>query len=219
MLTPVRRTGGRNRDIMTARPLRRRIAKSIGADGNPLRRPMDKFEVAARIVLVIAFLVLAALLTPLTGRLASSSGMAQVRQDASWRQIRAVVRHRAPQQFYGYGSLSAYWVPARWTAPSGARRSGLVPVKAGTPQGAKVDIWVTAAGRFTGRSPMTPGIVGFRRGLTEYATLAALAVLLLGLIGLLRLVMNRRRMAYWEMEWACFGPRWSTRRWPRNSGN
>jgi hypothetical protein len=219
MLTPVRRTGGRNRDIMTARPLRKQIARSIGADGNPLRRPMDKFEIALRIALVIAFLVLAPLLTPLSGRLANTSGMAQVRQDTSWRQVHAVVRERAPQQFYGYGSMSAYWVPASWKTPSGLRRSGLVPVRAGTAEGSTVDVWVDGAGRITGRAPMTPGMAGFRTGLTEYATVVGLAVVTLALIGLVRLLMNRRRMAYWEMEWRCFGPRWSTRRWPRSSGN
>ncbi len=179
---------------------------------------MDKFEIAARIALVIAFLVLTPLLVPLTGRLAGSAGMGQVRQDASWREVPAVVRRSAPQ-FYGYGSLSWYWVPARWTAPSGARRSGLVPVRAGTPQGTRVDLWVTEAGRITGHGPMTPGEVDFRTVLTEYATVVALAVITLALIGLLRLLMNRRRMSYWEMEWACFGPRWSRRRWPRSSGN
>ena len=41
---------------------------------------------------------------------------------------------------------------------------------------------------------------------------AALAVLLLGLAWLVRWLMNRRRLAGWEADWALTGPRWTRRR-------
>jgi hypothetical protein len=68
----------------------------------------------------------------------------------------------------------------------------------------------------TGRQPLTAGIVQARSVLFGIASVAGLAAGLLLLGWLIGLVLNRRRMAYWGIEWACFGPRWTTRRWPRN---
>jgi multisubunit Na+/H+ antiporter MnhG subunit len=219
MLIPVRRTGGRSAGAVSPRRLMRRIARWIGADGNPLRRRVDKVEIWMRILLVLAFLVVAPLITPLVGHNTEASDTRMARQDASWTQVQAIVRRPAPQQFYGYGSLTTYWVRATWTAPSGAPRHGLVPVRAGTTSGTRVAVWVNGRGQVTGRPPMTAGTVRFRTILSEYVTAAGLALVVLGLIGLLRLLLNRRRMTTWGLEWACFGPRWSTRRWPRSSGN
>src|ERR1022692_1850231 len=70
--------------------------------------------------------------------------------------------------------------------------------------------------RCPGRHPMTVGMVKVRTALVEFLTVAGVAIVLLALGGLVRLLLNRRRMAYWGIEWACFGPRWSTRRWPRS---
>jgi hypothetical protein len=67
-----------------------------------------------------------------------------------------------------------------------------------------------------GRHPMTVGMVKVRTVLVEFLTIVGVALALLALGGLVRLLLNRRRMAYWGIEWACFGPRWSTRRWPRS---
>jgi hypothetical protein len=214
MLFPVRRTGARSRSGVK-HPRIRRFARRIGADRNPLRRRVDKFEIAARFALVITFLVAAPLLAPVTGHAAAITGMRQVRQDRSWREVNAVLKVPAPQQFSGYGSLATFWVPARWTMPSGQVRSGQVPTKAGTRAGAKVSIWVTAAGAVTGRRPMTAGMVRVRTLLVQYLTVAGLGLTLLLFGFLLRVLLNRRRMSYWAMEWACFGPRWTTRRWPK----
>jgi len=186
----------------------------VGADGNPLRRRIDKVEIAARIALAAAFLAAAPLLAPVVGHLTQVSGMRLVRQESSWRQVNAVLLRPAPQQYYGYGSMTTFWVPARWRAPDGARRTGQVPTRSGTPAGAVVSIWVNRAGRATGRQPMTTGQVELRVVLAEFVTGAALGAVLLALAGALRLLLNRRRMAYWAVEWACFGPRWTTRRRP-----
>jgi hypothetical protein len=212
----VRRTGGRSPKARKARQIIRRLARWIGADGNPLRRRVDRVEIAARVLLLAAFFSVAPLLVPLAGNLASSYGMRQVRQERSWRMVDAVLRRSAPPQTYGYGSMTTYWVPARWTAPDGAARSGLVPIKAGTTQGSVAHIWVDRTGDVTGRSPMTTGLVSSRAVLARIGTVAGLALALLALAGLLRALLDRRRMTCWAMEWAAFGPRWSARRWPRS---
>lgn len=169
-----------------------------------------------RIVLLLGFVTGALLLAPATHRLAEVSGLQQVHREASWRQVRAVLLRSAPQQIYSYGSMATFWVPGRWQAPSGQARRGLVPAKSGSPAGTKVRVWVTWAGRIMNRHPMTLGSVRVRSVLVEIGSVVALGLVLLVLAVMTRLMLNRRRMLHWGIEWACFGPRWSTRRWPRS---
>jgi hypothetical protein len=197
-------------------PLIKRIARSIGADRNPLRRPIDRFESGIRLMLVLAFVICGPLLAPATAHLSQVAGLAEVQREASWRQVDAVLLHQAPSRFAGYGSMATLWVAGRWRAPSGATRVGMVPTRNGMPAGSKVRIWVNWTGRVTGRQPLTAGVVQARSVLFGIASVAGLAAGLLLLAWLIGLVLNRRRMAYWGIEWACFGPRWTTRRWPRN---
>jgi hypothetical protein len=193
------------------------MAGWIAADGNPLRRRVDKVEAAVRVMLLVAFLVLAPLLAPVAGHLATADGMRQVRQERSWREVRAVLLRSAPQDSYGYGSTASFWVPARWTAPDGTARSGLVPARAGIAAGGSERIWVNQAGQVTGRQPMTAQLVSFRAMLVKLGTAAGLLVLALALMSMLRAMLDRRRMTCWAIEWASFGPRWSARRPPRGS--
>jgi hypothetical protein len=212
----VRRTGDRSSRRAPRVPLRKRITRWIGADRNPLRRPIDRFESVVRIVLVLAFLIGAPLLGPATRHLADVTGFAQVHREVSWRQVQAVLERPAPRQFYGYGSMATFWVPGRWQGPSGVNKHGLVPAKSGAPAGSKVRVWVDGAGRVMNRHPMTVGMVRTRAILVEIGSIVGLALVLLLFAGMTRMMLNRRRMLNWGIEWACFGPRWSTRRWPRS---
>jgi hypothetical protein len=63
---------------------------------------------------------------------------------------------------------------------------------------------------------MSVGMVQARSVLVGVGSVAGLAGALLVLGWLIKVMLNRRRMAYWGIEWACFGPRWTTRRWPRS---
>ena len=198
------------------RPLVRRAAGWIGADRNPLRRPIDRFEGGLRLVLLIGFLIAMPLIAPAAGHFSYVAGLRQVRQDASWRQVSAVLMQPAPSRYPGYGSLAAYWVAARWRAPSGATKSGLVPITTGAAKGDRVIIWVDRNGRMMGRRPMTRSMVQARAVLAAVGSVAGLGAMLVLAAGLVRLLLNRRRLASWGIEWACFGPRWSTRRWPRS---
>jgi hypothetical protein len=197
-------------------PLIRRIARSIGADRNPLRRPIDRFECAIRLLLVLAFVTCGPLVAPVTGHLSEVAGLREVQREASWRQVDAVLLRPAPAHLSGYGSMATFWVAGRWRSPSGATREGMVPTRTGVPAGTKIRIWVDWSGRVTGRQPLTAGMVQSRAVLFEIGSVAGLAGALLVLAWLIKVMLNRRRMAYWGIEWACFGPRWTTRRWPRN---
>lgn len=195
--------------LQPRRPLARWVVRWLGADGNPLRRRTDRMESAVRLALLLVFLACGPLLASLTGSWTQAAGLHQVRQQQSWRQVRAVLLRPAPQPHYAYGSMISYWVPGRWRAPSGANRLGEIPVAAGVPAGASVRVWVTGAGRVTGRQPLTTRVVVRRVILAELATLAGLAIALLIVAGLVRWQLNRRRMANWAIEWAAFGPRWT----------
>jgi hypothetical protein len=189
----------------------RRMACWAGMDGNPLRRGLDRTERVMWLLLAVAFLVAAPILAPMAGHAARSAGQTEVRTQSSWREVNAVLVRHAPQQFYGYNSQMTVWVPGRWHAPSGGDKTGLVPAKPGTPAGTAVKIWVNGAGQMTGRQPLTSSVVGVRVAAVESLAVSLLAVLALLLAWLVRWVTDRRRMTYWAIEWACFGPRWSAR--------
>jgi hypothetical protein len=177
---------------------------------------MDKFEGVLRLAFALGFLIAAPLVAPATAHLTQVAGLRQVQQEASWRQVSAVLLRSSPPRFYGYGAMTSYLVAGRWQAPSGATRTGMVPTGTGEPAGARISIWVDWNGRMTGRRPMTASMVRVRTALTGIGSVVGLGAALVALAGLVRLLLNRRRMTYWGIEWACFGPRWSTRRWPRS---
>jgi hypothetical protein len=197
---------------MQFRLLIRRIAGWLGADGNPLRRRSDRFEGAVRLTLVLAFVIAAPMLAPAVGKLTDVSGMREVHAEQSWRQVDAIVVRSAPQQFDGYGAAATVWLRGRWQAPSGAIRYGLVPTQAGAQKGTAVPIWVDRRGQITGRHPLTADLVTLRVVVLEMLTLLGLAAAMLVLAWLVRWMLDRRRMAYWGIEWTYFGPRWTSRR-------
>ncbi|HET9896088.1 MAG TPA: hypothetical protein VFQ44_14265 [Streptosporangiaceae bacterium] len=180
-------------------------------DGNPLRRGLDRTERALWVMLVLGFLAAAPVVAPFAGHFARSAGLTEVKAQRSWREVDAVLLRRAPRQYYGYNSVMTVWVPGQWHAPSGGTRSGLVPTQSGMPAGANVPIWVNRSGQLTGKRPMTTGVVGVRVAAVESLAVTSLAVVTLLLAWLVRWIMDRRRLTYWGIEWACFGPRWSAR--------
>ncbi len=190
-------------------PLSGRLARWLGADGNPMRRRTDRVESAVKVVLLLVFLASGPLLASMTGSWVEQAGMHEMRQQQSWQQVNAVLLQPAPRPFDTYGSTASYWVAARWQAPSGKQQVGEVLTQAGAPAGTSVRIWVNQAGQLTGRQPMTMRVVVIRMVLAEILALGGLATALLFVSGLIRWQLNRRRMAYWAMEWAAFGPRWT----------
>lgn len=177
---------------------------------------MDKFESGLRLVLLLAFVLGTVLLAPAAGRLATSAGLRQVRQESSWHEVSAVLLRPPPPHYYRYGAISSYWVAGRWRTPSGAIRHGMIPLRAENPPGNRVSVWVDTSGALTGRSPTTRAMVRVRSVLTEVGVVAGLALVLVAAGWLARILLNRRRMTSWGIDWACFGPRWTTRRWPRS---
>jgi hypothetical protein len=164
------------------------------------------------LILVIAFFVIVPTVVPMAGQAARAGAMAQVKQEQSWRQVKAVLLRHAPDQVYGYNTSGAVWVKGRWRAPSGRNEYGLVPTVVGAPAGTVVRVWVNHAGQLTGSRPLTANDIGGRVMALKVLAGIGLAATLLILACVIRWLTNRRRMAYWRCEWATIGPRWSTRR-------
>jgi hypothetical protein len=182
-------------------------------DGNPLRRGIDRVERGLWVILAAALFAAGPLLVPLAGHVARVGGMAEVKAEQSWQRVDAVLLRHAPDQLYGYNTTGGtVWVSGHWRRPGGGVKHGLVPTVIGAPAGTVVPVWVNQAGQLTGTRPLTISGVTTRVVAFEVLAGVALAIVALVLAGLIRWFTNRRRMAYWGFEWACIGPRWSTRR-------
>jgi hypothetical protein len=180
-------------------------------DGNPLRRGIDRVERALWLLLAVAFVIAVPLLVPMAGNVTRADNLRLLTAERSWHEVRAVLLAPAPARVDGFSTSAVVWVSGRWQAPSGARHTGLVPTTPGTPAGSRVPIWVDRHGAVTDLHPVTAGVVMLRTIMIEILTAIGLAMTAAGLGCLVRWLMNKRRMAYWAVEWACFGPRWSAR--------
>ena len=189
----------------------RRLGRWLGLDGNPLRRRTDKIATW----LTAQFLVAGLIVVPLFGiaafHWASRAGATEQRTERSWREVPAVLLRSvsAPNSFAD-GVFGYSWVPARWTAPDGQVRSGDIPVEVGLAAGRKVRLWVDAAGRPTD-VPITHRAV-LARAATAAAVATAVLLIALSCLALIgRWLLDRRRLADWELAWAIVGPQWTKR--------
>jgi len=148
------------------------------------------------------------------GRWAEQGVVREQHAQQSWHRVAAVLLETAPAepQFeFGLPWTPAVMVLAHWIGPDGKDQIGQIPVKAGSWAGRTVQVWVDTLGRPTG-PPLPPSVLAERVASAKTLAPAALALLLLGLGWLVRRVMDRRRLAAWEADWASTGPRWTRRR-------
>jgi hypothetical protein len=188
-----------------------RLARRLGADHNPLRRRSDLAEAWLLPVALALFL----LIGPLAVAGAVWSGHAQAaaarQAQRTWHRVPAMLLTPAPGPLSG-GSAHAWTVrePARWVAADGTVATRLVPVRAGTPAGSVVPVWLDRAGT-PQPLPLSTAQSRDRVVVTAAAALTALAMLLTGLVLVTRWRLNRRRLASWAADWAQVGPQWSHR--------
>jgi hypothetical protein len=186
-----------------------RLRRELRLDGNPLRRACDRTEAVVLACLLSAFVVVVPLAAVIVGAQAYGAGLrAEHAERAAWRQVHAVLLATAPAA--GYARYEAP-VPARWTAPNGARRTGDITAPAGTRAGRTVTLWVDASGQPTGRPLQPVQVTGQAIDAAAIAAAAAFSALLC--VGVLaRWLLLRRRLAAWDAEWRAVGPRWTSPR-------
>jgi hypothetical protein len=185
------------------------IARTLGLDGNPLRRRTDKIAVRLAALLLAVFLIGAPFLSVTAVGWAGHHWGAELRVKRSWHQVSAVLLQMAPAatgRILGY-----YQVLARWATPDGRARTGRIPVSADMLASRTVPLWVDSAGSPTG-SPLNH----HRLVLADETTGAAVVIMALGtvlscLAWAGRRVLDRRRLAGWEAGWAAVGPQWTKR--------
>lgn len=189
----------------------RTLARRLGLDGNPLRRRTDRIGTWLAVQLLVAALVGMPLLGIAAFTWAGHAGAAEQRAERSWREVSAVLLRAvpAPESFAG-GVFGYSWVPARWTAPDGQVRAGNIPVAVGLAAGRRVPLWVDGRGTPTD-PPLTHRAV-LVRAVTAAATAGVLLLLVLSCLAWAgRWLLDRRRLADWELAWAVVGPQWTKR--------
>ncbi len=185
-----------------------RAARLVWPDRNPLRRAVDRAEAAILAGLAAAFLALAPLAVAVAGHVAYGGGLRAA-------QVQRLTRHHVPAVLMAKAVALDYSgppeAPARWTAPDGAPRAGIVPARPGAAVGSTVLVWTDESGRLTG-PPLTREQVRGQAALVAALAPAALALLFLGAGTLAHYLLARRRLAAWDAEWRATGPQWSRQR-------
>jgi hypothetical protein len=197
---------GRARGLI--HPIQR--AARLLAGRNPLRRPHDRIEGAAILVLAVAFLATMVGASFLGARLYQS----QLAGAAQLRPATAILTQDGPRP--DIRLVPTGQVLARWPAPGGREKSGVLeavttPGISGAVAGARVLVWLDRLGQ---PAEPPPGRVSMMVGavLMALAVAAGIAAGLLIPYQLCRLALDRRRLAAWESAWASTGPRWTSRR-------
>ena len=189
----------------------RRLACRLGLDANPLRRRTDKIATFLAALLLLVFVAGASLLAAAAYGWAGRVGAAEQRAERSWREVPAVLLKSVPaSNSFASGLFGYSWVPARWLAPDGKARSGNIAVEVGMAAGRTVRIWVDAAGRPT-NAPVTNRAVQARAATVAAVATLALVIVLSFLAWAGRKLLDRRRLADWELAWAIVGPKWTKR--------
>lgn len=182
-----------------------RKLREFWPDRNPLRRRWDRVETVILGGLLAAFLICGTLAALVAGRLAYEGALhARHAELATMHEVPAVLLTAAVQSPGGFYTSAQ----ARWQAPGGVRRTGVVIPPAGAPAGATVRVWVDAGGRLAG-PPMQPAQVQGQGVLASVLAVMVVAVLLCGAGLAAHRVAEWHRMAAWDEEWRATGPKWS----------
>jgi hypothetical protein len=184
-----------------------RLARLL-AGRNPLRRPYDRIEGVLLLVLSVAFLA------ALAGASLAGTHLYQSQRaaGAGLHRATATVIHGGPDS-----RLTPAWaVLARWPAPDGRERSGLLtavtaPALTSTAVGTRAPVWLNRDDEPTAPPPGRAIIITVA-GFTAIITAGGATMGLLICYGLCRIALDRRRLAAWESAWASTGPRWTSRR-------
>ena len=108
----------------------------------------------------------------------------------------------------GYSVTATIAAQAQWTAPAGAVRIGEISVPEDSFKGEIVTIWTDRAGDVTS-PPMTLAQIAAQGTFGAVSGAVLTLVTLLFTAGVTRLLVNRRRLAAWDADWAVTAPMWT----------
>jgi hypothetical protein len=192
--------------------LRQRLVRNVSADGNPLRRPVDRLESAIMLGLVVAFLIAAPLVAIFAGHEIGVAATREKTEQDTWRPVVATLKQPASAGLLELdGNWETSWVQVGWKLPGRPPGTGLIAVALNAKRGQHVRVWVTPAGKLT-HPPLSSADVADRVLTAAALAPVALGVLLLIAGDVVRVVANRRRMADWTRAWEAAGPKWTSLR-------
>ncbi|HVW40617.1 MAG TPA: hypothetical protein VHC18_04640 [Amycolatopsis sp.] len=192
-----------------------RFWRRIHLGRNPLARRSDRVEAALLLVVVLG-LLLALPFAALVGTHTYGGQHALADQQRATRhQATATLIEDAPTSaaasdgvYVNGGIETTTGVHATWTVAGGAEKVGTITADPGTPAGAKVPVWLSDSGEPV-PAPMTASDVTTTSMLAGIFTWLIAALALAGLYWATRLILDRRRSARWDREWAHVGNRWA----------
>jgi hypothetical protein len=190
-----------------------RMFRGRRLDRNPLRRPSDRAETVIGIWLLVA----CAATAPFTARAAADrtrtfAEHARVTALATRHEVTAVTLEKAPTASDPpYTLITQTRVSAAWTAADGRQRTGQIQVSDGTQKGSPERIWVTGNGDVAA-PPLPTTEIARLASRVAFGVITALIFLFLIAGSVIRRLINRRRMAAWDAEWAATEPRWNHQR-------
>lgn len=177
---------------------------------SPLRRRSD----VAESWLLLATGVLIAVTAPIAGMTtADAVADATAGQSRDRHSVSAVLTENPPARIgvdTTGGVGGRVHATVRWTQPDGTQRTGETAVAPGLGAGDRTTAWLDAKGALL-RDPLTPTEAKFES--IALGTVAGGGTVLL-LVGAQRgsaYLLNRRRYAQWEREWAEAGTQWGHR--------
>jgi hypothetical protein len=190
-----------------------RLLRGRRLDQNPLRRGSDRAETIVIGALLAAFLAAAPFAAHAAGSWAYATyGREAQAQRPVLRQVPATLLQAPPKVTANPGAgVITLAVDARWRAPDGQLRTGMLFAPAGATAGSIIPVWVNHAGQLAD-PPLGRGQLATRAQLAEEVTVGVLAITLAVIGWLVRRSLDRRRMAAWDADWLATGPRWTPRR-------
>jgi hypothetical protein len=189
-----------------------RLIRGRRLDRNPLRRGSDRAETVVLGVLVAAFLAIAPFAAHAAGSWAYATSEREAQtQRAELRQVPATLL-QAPSHATSYPTavVIPLAVDARWRAPDGQVRTGILFPPFDATADSAVPVWVDRAGQLAD-PPLGRVQLVTRAHLAEEAAVGTLVIDLIVAYWLARRVLDRRLMAAWDADWLATGSRWSSR--------
>lgn len=184
------------------------VRRRLALDHNPMRRRMDRYQTWLSALAVLVLLVVA----PLVGARLAGARRADQQAQAHASPVHRVTAYVTKGPAHGRpgnsvaGSRTSRF--ARWTAPDGTPRHGVLSVPYASSGAHPVTIWTDAHGDLRPRPHTTEQmsanatVIGVFGGVGALA--GGLAVVWAG-----HRLLDRRRFAAWDAQWAHIAPRWT----------
>ena len=190
-----------------------RVVRGARLDRNPLRRGIDRVETC---LLVGLFIALAAG-APFAVRAASQAAyvaalQARQQQMLTRHQVQAVLTSNVGPA-NGYVQNTHVLAPAAWISATGVRQSGDVPALPGTPKGATVTVWTDDGTGYVDGPPLTVAEAASQADAIMVGVIVAAAIASVLGAAAIRQLVNYRRMAAWDADWATTAPMWNRQSW------